>query len=223
MAKEKKKADAAAAVPEEAYVTLGKEGRGELTEKKSVFIGQASPARTEADALAFIEEVRHRHGDAAHNVYAYITAKGAQARYTDGGEPQGTAGVPILDVIRKNRFTDAVIVVTRYFGGILLGAGGLVRAYSAAAKLAVDDAGIVTYVPWTTFTLTCSYPDYQKLQVELPKLGAVQDGVAFTESITLTLAAEATLFDGLAAKVSEMTGGRVRPVITGQRFGVSQQ
>ena len=220
MAKEKgKKAEAA----EELYTTLGGEGEAEMIEKKSIFIGQAAPAKNEAEALAFIEKIRHRHGDAAHNVWAYMVNKGASARYTDGGEPQGTAGIPILDVIRKNHFTDAVIVVTRYFGGILLGAGGLVRAYSASAKMAVDAAGIVTYEPYTVFRLTCGYSEYQRLQNELPKMGVEQDDISFAEGITLSLAVRSAVFDSVSARISEMTSGRCRPEVTGGRFGKMPQ
>jgi len=201
------------------YTTLEKEASAEMIEKKSVFIGSAAPAKTEEDALAFIDKIKHKHGDAAHNVYAYMVRGGAQARYTDGGEPQGTAGIPILDVIRKNNFTDAVIVVTRYFGGILLGAGGLVRAYSASAKLAVDAAGIVTYEPYTTFNISCSYQEYQRLQNELPKHGVEQDDIDFGESITMKLGVRAAVYEDLVKRISEMTNGRCVPTVTGSRFG----
>ncbi len=204
---------------ERLYTTLEKEGSAEMVEKKSVFIGSAAPAKTEEEAIAFIEKIKHKHGDAAHNVYAYVVRGGAQARFTDGGEPQGTAGIPILDVIRKSSFTDAVIVVTRYFGGILLGAGGLVRAYSAAAKMAVDAAGIVTYEPYTTFTVTCGYPEYQKLQNELPKYGVETDDTDFAENIKLTLAVREAIYDDLKTRISEMTNGRCLPEVTGERFG----
>lgn len=204
------------------YTTLGKEASAEMVEKKSVFIGSAAPAKTEEEALAFIDKIKHKYGDATHNVYAYMVKGGAQARYTDGGEPQGTAGIPILDVIRKNNFTDAVIVVTRYFGGILLGAGGLVRAYSASAKLAVDAAGIVTYEPYTVFTVACNYQEYQRLSVELPKFGAEQDDIDFAESIKMTMAVRKAVFEDLKVKVSEMTNGRCIPAVIGERMGKMQ-
>ena len=133
-------------------VTLLKSGSATLVEKKSEFIGYACPVKDEDEAIEFVKSIKKKHSDARHNVYAYMIGQNI-ARYSDDGEPQGTGGIPVLDVIRKSGFTDAVIVVTRYFGGILLGAGGLVRAYSAAAKMAVDDAGIVTYIGKTK-TLT---------------------------------------------------------------------
>jgi uncharacterized YigZ family protein len=109
------------------YITLSKEAEVSFIEKKSEFIGYAAPVKTEEEAMEFINKIRKKHANATHNCYAYQLANGS-ARYSDDGEPQGTAGVPILSVIQKGGFTDAVIVVTRYFGGILLGAGGLVRA-----------------------------------------------------------------------------------------------
>ena len=104
-----------------------------MTERRSVFLGYASPVTTEEEALEFVAKIKKRHSDATHNVYAYIL-RGSISRFSDDGEPHGTAGLPVLEVLRKEDVTDAVIVVTRYFGGILLGAGGLVRAYSASAR-----------------------------------------------------------------------------------------
>lgn len=111
----------------EALTTLGKRGTFEFTEKKSVFIGYAAPVSSEAEALAFVAEIKAKHSDARHNVSAYVV--GGACHASDDGEPQGTGGVPVLDVIRKSGIDNAAVVVTRYFGGILLGAGGLVRAY----------------------------------------------------------------------------------------------
>ena len=184
MAKEKgKKAEAA----EELYTTLGGEGEAEMIEKKSIFIGQAAPAKNEAEALAFIEKIRHRHGDAAHNVWAYMVNKGASARYTDGGEPQDTAGIPILDVIRKNHFTDAVIVVTRYFGGILLGTGGLVRAYSEASRMAVQAAGMIR-MEWTArFLCEVPYPCWDSLQHAVKTLPVRLEDILFESAVSFTL------------------------------------
>ena len=112
------------------YTTLEQEGEAEFVEKKSVFIGHAAPVKSEEEAQAFVKRYKNTYMDARHNVWAYLMKGEIVARYSDDGEPQGTAGVPVLDTIRKSGVTDAVVVVTRYFGGILLGAGGLVRAYS---------------------------------------------------------------------------------------------
>lgn len=198
-------------------ITLGKEGQGELTEKKSVFIGYAAPVNTEDEAIEFVRSIKKKHADARHNVYAYMIGQNI-ARYSDDGEPQGTAGIPVLDVIRKSGFTDAVIVVTRYFGGILLGAGGLVRAYSAAAKLAVDDAGIVTYSTYKEFTLTVNYTDYGKLTVLLANTGPINDGIDFAENVKLSLALPVSKYEVFKNEVLEITAGRAIFNELGARF-----
>ena len=199
------------------YITLSKEASVSFIEKKSEFIGHAAPVKTEEEAMEFINKIRKKYGDATHNCYAYMLANGS-ARYSDDGEPQGTAGVPILSVIQKGGFTDAVIVVTRYFGGILLGAGGLVRAYSASARDAVAAAKIVTYAELTEFTLTCSYSDYQKLIPVISQSGVTEDGSDFTDTVTLTLAARADAYAQFSAKVAEIGGGRIVINELGKRF-----
>ena len=220
MAKKTKIIDSPA--PPKLYTTLGKEASSELTEKKSVFIGYARPVKTEQEAIDFIAKIRKKHSDARHNVYAYQLCGGGIARYSDDGEPQGTAGVPVLDVIKKSGADDCVVVVTRYFGGILLGTGGLVRAYSAAAKLAIDAAEVVTYESYREFELGCDYSAYQKIDAELPKFGIITDSVEFGEVITLKLAIKAGLYDEFSARLSEMFAGRLAPKPTGERFDVSR-
>ena len=199
------------------YVTLSKEAEVSFIEKKSEFIGHAAPVKTEEEAMEYINKIRKKYGDATHNCYAYMLANGS-ARYSDDGEPQGTAGVPILSVIQKGGFTDAVIVVTRYFGGILLGAGGLVRAYSASARDAVAAAKIVTYAQYSEFRVRCSYSDYQKLIPLIERLGVKEDGSEFTDAVTLYLAAKPEVFKQFSEKLSEMSGGRLTAEETGSRF-----
>lgn len=200
------------------YVTLNKEASAEFIEKKSIFIGYAAPIKTEEDALNFIKKISTINGDATHNVYAYLLDWGRVARYSDAGEPHGTAGIPVLEIIRKNNFTDAVIVVTRYFGGILLGAGGLIRAYSSAAKCAVDAAEIVTYVSYTECKLTCSYSEYQKIQNELPKYAIIQDDIEFTDVVTLMLAIKDELFHDFNNRISEMSAGKIKLLQISNRY-----
>ncbi len=202
----------------ETYTTLGGTADAEYEEKRSLFIGHASPARTEDEANDFIRRMKKQYADATHNVSAYYIKDGIYARYSDDGEPQGTSGMPVLDVIRKSGVNDAVIVVTRYFGGTLLGAGGLVRAYSHTAKLAMEAAGIVTYQKYTTLTLTCSYSDYGRYQAELPKFGAVLDGTDFSDRVTLSFAVRGTVFPALRDRIREMSGGRDEPDVTGERY-----
>ncbi len=199
-------------------ITLLKEAAVELVEKKSVFIGHAKPVETETEAADFVSLIRKKHSDATHNVFAYMLSGGSIARYSDDGEPQGTAGIPVLDIIKKGGFCDAVIVVTRYFGGTLLGAGGLVRAYSAAAKLAVDAAGIVTYEKFSEITLKCSYTDHGKLAPVLADKEIICDGTEFTDSVKIKLAIPQKVLNAFIKRVSDITAGRSIIVETGSRF-----
>ena len=143
-------------------ITLAKNVSCEMEEKKSIFIGHATPVRNEDEARAFIESKRREYHDATHNCYAYLLNNGAVARYSDDGEPSGTAGVPILNVVKMSGATDLAVVVTRYFGGILLGAGGLVRAYTSAAKIAVDASGLAVFEEYSLAKITVTYSDYQR-------------------------------------------------------------
>ncbi len=200
------------------YTTLAGEGAVELIEKKSRFIGYAAHVTTEAEAADFIRKIRSVHYDATHNIYAYSLAGGSLMRYSDDGEPQGTAGIPTLDVIRKSGVDDAVVVVTRYFGGTLLGAGGLVRAYSAAASHALDAAKIVTYEGYTEFSMKCGYSEYQKVQYELPQYGVIIDDVNFGENVELTLAVKDRYYFRFEDKIKEIFNGRLQLIVIGSRF-----
>ena len=201
----------------EEYITLSKEAQASFVEKRSEFIGTARPVKTEEEAMEFITRIRKKYGDARHNCYAYMLANGS-ARYSDDGEPQGTAGVPILSVIQKGGFTDAAIVVTRYFGGILLGAGGLVRAYSAATRDAVAAAKIVTYSEYTEFRVICSYSDYQKLIPIIERLAVKEDNSSFADAVTLYLAAKPEVYQLFCEKISEIGAGRIETEKLGSRF-----
>ena len=200
------------------YVTLRHEASAEFEEKRSVFIGYAKPVKTEAEAMEFVKKIRGKHGDARHNVFAYTLGGGVTARYSDDGEPQGTAGIPVLDVLRKSGVDDACIVVTRYFGGILLGAGGLVRAYSAAAKMALDAAEIAIFEPYTEFSLTCTYPEYQKISAELPRFSAIIDDTDYADNVTVKFAIKSDKNQQLTDRICEMTAGKSIPKIIGERF-----
>ena len=200
------------------YTTLEHEGEAEFTEKRSVFIAHARPISSEEEALAYIKKQKSDYADARHNVWAYMMKGEIVARYSDDGEPQGTAGVPVLDTIRKSGVTDAVVVVTRYFGGILLGAGGLVRAYSHAAKLGLEAAHIITYEQYTELELECSYSDYQRYLAELPRFGAVTDDTLFAERVRMLFSVKDTVVEELFLRVREMSGGKDLPVIRGKRF-----
>lgn len=200
------------------YTTLLKEASAELTEKKSVFIGHAAPIASEEEAIEFIRSKKKMFSDARHNVYAYSLREGNIVRYSDDNEPQGTAGIPVLNIIQKSGINDAVIVVTRYFGGILLGTGGLARAYSSAAKMAVEAAKVVTYIPHLQFVCSCSYSEYQKLKTEFDKYDVIEDSAEFGENVSLTLSATEDVYERFSKRLSEITSGKTIPLISGQNF-----
>lgn len=190
------------------YVTLGKEGESFLEVKRSEFLGYAAHVTSESEARAFVDKIRKKHADARHNVYAYCIAENNIIRYSDDGEPQGTAGLPVLDILRKGGITDAVIVVTRYFGGTLLGTGGLVHAYSDAAKEAVADAGCITLVPYEEYKLTVSYPLYQRLPILLKGLPILTDSTDFEAEVVIRLAIKEGFADALLARISDASAGK---------------
>jgi uncharacterized YigZ family protein len=221
MAKDKRKKEEASAEAQSApelYTTVEREGVAEFEEKKSVFIGHCAHVTSEEEAAAYVKQLKKQYADARHNVWAYLLRGGIVARYSDDGEPQGTAGVPVLDVIRKSGAEDVCVVVTRYFGGILLGAGGLVRAYSHTASLSLAEARVITYEKYDEVTLSCSYSDYQKLSAELPKFGAIVDGTDFADDVVMRFALKQGQTADLLAKVQEMSAGKIVPEIVGTRF-----
>lgn len=202
----------------ELYTTLYGEGTDEFEEKRSLFICHAKHITTEDEAMEFVKAKKKEYSDATHNCWAYLLKGGIVARYSDDGEPQGTAGVPMLDTIRKSGVCDAVVVVTRYFGGILLGAGGLVRAYSHGAKVGLEAAKIITYEKYSELRLECSYSDYQKYSVLLPTFAAIIDDTDFSDKVTLRFAVKKTVVSKLSDKITEMSGGRDSLEKTGERF-----
>ena len=200
------------------YTTLEHEGVAEFVEKKSVFIAHAKPIQSEEEALAYIKKLKSQYAHARHNVWAYMMKGEIVARYSDDGEPQGTAGVPVLDTIRKSGVTDTVVVVTRYFGGILLGAGGLVRAYSHSAKLGLEAAHIITYEQYAELELDCTYSDYQRYLAELPRFGAITDDTIFTDRVKILFSVKETKTEDLFLRIREMSGGKDAPKVRGKRF-----
>ena len=200
------------------YTTISKIAEIEFVERKSVFYGYAAPVKTEEEALAIVKERRTLMPDATHHVFGYHMKGGILARYSDDGEPQGTAGMPVLEAIRKSGADDALVVVTRYFGGILLGAGGLVRAYAHTAHLALEAAGIVTYESYAELEITCSYSDYQKYLSQLPRFGAVMDDTDFSDRVTIRFAVKKHLADDVRTLVREVSAGADELRVLGERF-----
>ena len=192
----------------EDYTTLKEYATYTYEEKKSVFIGECAPATSESEALSFINNIKKKYPDARHHVYAYILRENSIMRYSDDHEPQGTAGMPVLDSMRKRGVTDAVAVVTRYFGGTLLGTGGLVRAYTEAAAGAIALSGVITYTTFKKCTVTVSYSDYQKIQSVLAEKEFRTDETEFRENVILYGRVLLPNADALCLSLSEQTGGR---------------
>ena len=202
----------------DSFTTLAGEARVEFEEKRSLFIGHAMRTDSEDEALAFVKKIKKEYSDATHNVFAYTMNKGVLARYSDDGEPQGTSGMPTLDTIRKSGVDNACVVITRYFGGTLLGAGGLVRAYSHTASLALEAAGIVTYEPYSQYELKCGYSEYQRYSAYFTDIGAVIDDTVFEADVTVRFAVKRREGDAVVSKIVEMSYGKDVPVLVGERY-----
>ena len=198
----------------EQYLIPAKEGTSEYIEKKSRFLGLIVPVTSEAEARAQLDAVKKREYDARHNCWAYILHSG-QKRYSDDGEPQGTAGQPILNVLEREGVQDVLCVVTRYFGGILLGAGGLCRAYTKAAKDALDDAGISELRPWSVLQLDCPYARFERVKLELEKRGGTVISSEYGAQIALTAALPEPGEAVFAKALQELSAGSLVPEKTG--------
>ena len=192
------------------YITVKELSEFHFEDRKSEFIGFAKPIKDEQDALDFIASVKKKYPDARHWVYAYVLRENCTMRYTDDREPQGTAGMPVLDVIRKNGVTDTVIVVVRYFGGILLGTGGLVHAYTEAALGALKAAKIIKYNTYSFFALTVSYSDYQKVTPALSEYGFFVSDTDFTENVEIFGSVISEDYEKIVNKLTEITSGRCK-------------
>lgn len=194
-----------------AYRTVKQPGEAELVIKRSRFIGRCFPVADEQEALRLLEQVRRQHWDATHNCYAYsVGVSGACARYSDDGEPSGTAGLPMMETLRRSGVTDALVVVTRYFGGILLGAGGLVRAYSAAAAAAVRSAGEVEMRECVRLSLETPYPLWGRVE-PLLRERAQLDEVRYEAAVHAAAWVRQEQSDALVRALIDRTDGRVVP------------
>lgn len=192
----------------EGYITVKQYAKFEYEDRKSLFIGEALPVSEEKDALAFIESVKKAYPDANHHVYAYVLRENSIMRFSDDREPQGTAGLPVLDVIRKNGCTNVAIVVTRYFGGTLLGTGGLVRAYTAAALGALENAQIIEYAVYSTVCMSVNYSDYGKVGTILSELDFRTDDSDFGLDIKITGRIKKSSLELLVKKITDATSAR---------------
>ena len=200
------------------YKTVHHRSRFEFEDRKSVFIGEALPVKNEAEALAFLESVKKHYPDARHHVYAYVVRENAIMRFSDDGEPQGTAGIPILDIIRKKELTDIAIVVTRYFGGTLLGTGGLVHAYSASALGAIDEAEVITYDLYTGVSICVSYSDYQKIGALMTDFEFRVEDTDFGAEVAILGRVLSSRVSSFVEKLTEITSGRAKSEILDEKF-----
>lgn len=189
------------------YLSPAGFGLAEHIDKRSRFIGHVWHVETVEEAQARIQEIRERHPEATHNVYAYLLREGNIARYSDDGEPGGTSGKPTLGVFSAGGIQNVCCVVTRYFGGTLLGSGGLVRAYSTTARKALEAAGIVEYRPWLSGHFSCSYAQYERIRRLLAACGARLEDSDFGQDVTITVSVPKEKAAGLDAALTEATAG----------------
>jgi len=195
---------------EKSYKMLKQYGEASFVERKSRFISYAMPVTTEEKAIEFLNTIRKKHYDATHNCYAYILGENAEIqRSSDDGEPSGTAGVPILEILRKEGLTNTIVVVTRYFGGILLGAGGLIRAYAEGAKLAVSAAGIIEVKKFSFFAVQIDYSYLGKIQHEAMKKDYIILDTSYTDMVQITFLIPPESKDNLIDDINNWTNGNV--------------
>ncbi len=204
----------------EEYLALAESGQGEIIEKKSRFIGYTASVESEDEAVAFIDSIRKKHYDARHNCFAYSIGLDSQPyqRFSDDGEPQGTAGKPILEVIQGSGIRNICIVVTRYFGGTLLGTGGLVRAYTEAAKAGINASVVRMKRQWIEAEIPAEYTDLGKLQYLIGNTDAEMTDTVYTDQVLLKVRVYAKVYDEFVKAVTEATGGRVQVEKTGEIF-----
>ncbi len=194
-------------VNEGVFRTVMRDTEAEILEKRSTFIAAVKRVSTVEEAEIFVKARRKMHPDARHTVFAYLLKDGNK-RYGDDSEPQGTAGMPTLRAIETRGLSDVCVATTRYFGGILLGAGGLTRAYGAAAHEALEQAGVAEFVSFTDVQLDLTYPDYQRLLQELPRFLARERGCEFAERVMLTVGLPSERVEVFLARLTDLTAGR---------------
>ena len=189
----------------------------EFVEKRSTFIGHVWPVETEEEARTRVEEMRKRYHDARHNCWCYVLKDGP-VRYSDDGEPQGTAGQPMLNVFQREGVVNVCCVVTRYFGGILLGAGGLVRAYTQSAKDALDAAGISVVRRWVELQVVCPYSFFERVKLEVQGLSGVLDDVEYGADVTVHALLPEGNADAFFHRMTELGAGGILTQPVGERF-----
>lgn len=201
----------------EEYLVPTGYGEDEFTEKKSRFIGRVWPVETEEEAIEHIQAMKKQHYDATHNCWAYVIKDGA-ARFSDDGEPGGTAGNPMMQVLQREELFNVCCVVTRYFGGTLLGAGGLVRAYTKGAKIAIDAAGKSIKRVWSVLYIPCPYNFYERVKLEMAAFGGIIRDTQFTSEVELEILVAQNDAQRFLDKIVDMTSGTVEGMETGLEY-----
>ena len=205
------------------YKTLHDFGTDEIIIEKSSFIGYAKPIKTEEEAVEFINEIKKKHKDATHNVWAYTVGPTMNIqRYSDDGDPQGTAGIPTLEVIKKEDLRDVVVVVTRYFGGVKLGAGGLVRAYTKGAKVGLEAAKIIEKVMYKEVKIKVDYNQLGKVQNEIMNLGYFIKDTLYTDEVEIIVYAKLDDVEPLTTRMIDITSSTAN-ITLGEEFYLSEQ
>ena len=200
------------------YLVPFEDVESEFVEKRSRFISHLWRVETEAEARARIEEMKKKYYDARHNCWCYLLKEGNIVRYSDDGEPQGTAGQPMLNVFQREEVANVCCVVTRYFGGVLLGAGGLTRAYTKGAKDALDAAGIARMSLWTVWDVPCTYPLLERVKLDIAAAGGVIRDTAYGADITLRAAFLQENASAFGKKLTELSAGRLQMTAVGEEF-----
>ena len=198
----------------EYYVPTGA-GESEYVEKRSRFLGHLRPVESEDEARAFVAEMKKKYYDARHNCWCYLLKDGPE-RYSDDGEPQGTAGIPMLEVFRREGVTNLVCVVTRYFGGVLLGAGGLFRAYTKSAKDALDAAGRSVVRRWVQLEIPCSYAALERYKQEIAAFDGAVAGMDYGAGVSIRALLPEERSEAFRARILDLSGGAVEPAVTGE-------
>lgn len=200
------------------YKTVSRESETLLVEKKSKFISHVMPVDNEPDALAYLNKIRSQYPDARHNVYAYVIDENNIFRYSDDGEPSGTAGMPVLDTIRKAGLVDVVVVVTRYFGGTLLGTGGLVHTYSASARQGLEASGIIIRMVCDVVSVSLDYNMAGKLQHKIASEGLLLEDTIYGENVELVICSPQEETERLISEITDLTNGRAQCTVTDRKY-----
>lgn len=200
------------------YLTVKKEADYTFTEKKSRFIGYIKPCETEQQAIEYINFIKKKHSDARHNVYAYVLRENNKQRYSDDGEPQGTGGLPVLETILKKGLTDVCVVVTRYFGGILLGTGGLTRAYSGGCKGAIECSGIAEMTECSCFEIECDYACFNTLQSIFSSFSLIIESSEFSDNVKLCCVIKDEEYELLYEEILERFAGKIKPQFKNKKY-----